>query len=342
MRGCESPAWVEKAARYLRSLVRITGGQYMRIIIAGSGLLGASVMGPLLESDHDVVGLVQNGRLTPERRRNTWKLGAFFLPPGSGTLSLATRNRLPILWIDTMEEPELEAIRALDPDLIVVCGFGIIFKKPMLDLPNIGCVNVHSSLLPKHRGPSPFAHVILANESESGVTFHAMDESIDTGDILHQELFAVTPMDTGLSVYHKACEAAEVSILDVVDDIEMNGLCGQPQNPAEASYDPRMTHETAAIDWRDPAEDIERRVRATQAYFPSWFMHRGRLIRVTRATFDPREVTAAPGEVLETRPYPVVATGRGRLIIHAAHVTRPIPWSWPAPWARLRCADVLD
>lgn len=314
----------------------------MRIVIAGSGLLGVSIMGPLIESEHDVVGLIQNGRRTAPRQRGTSKLGAFLLPPASGTLSLASRRQVPIHWIDTMSESELEAIRGLNPDLIIVCGFGIIFKKPLLDLPTIGCVNVHSSLLPKHRGPSPFAHVILANETESGVTFHVMEESIDSGAILHQESFGVTPMDTGLSVYYKACEAAEACVLDVVDDIELNGLCGETQDAGAATYDPRMTHETAAIDWRDSAEDIERRVRAAQAYYPAWFTHRGRLIVVTRATFDPRAVDAAPGEVLETRPYPVVATGLGRLIIHAAHVTRPIPWSWPAPWARLRAADLLD
>lgn len=313
----------------------------MRIIIAGSGLLGVSVMEPLIESGHEVVGLIQNGRNTPAGKRHTGMLRLSFTPPSVSTRSLAMRNRIPVHWLDTMGEAELGPLRALDPDLIVACGFGIIFKRPLLDLPNIGCINVHSSLLPEHRGPSPFAHVILAKRARSGVTFHVMDEDIDTGDILHQAAFKIAPMDTGLTVYEKASRLAGDHILDVVDNVELNGLCGTPQDSAKASYDPRMSNESAMIDWRQPAEDIERLVRAAIAYYPAWFTHRRRLIRVTRATFDPRPVDAPPGRVLETAPYPVVATGRGRLIVHAAHITAPIPWSWPAPWTRLKPADLL-
>ena len=313
----------------------------MRVIIAGSGLLGVSVMEPLIDSGHEVVGLIQNGRSTPPAKRRAARLRAYFTPPSLSTHSLASRERIPIFWLDTMSEAELGPLRALDADLIVACGFGIIFKQPLLDLPNIGCINVHSSLLPEHRGPSPFAHVILANRAESGVTFHVMDEDIDTGDILHQAAFKLTPMDTGLTVYHKASDLARERILDVVDDIELEGLCGTPQDAAKATYDPRMSNDSAMIDWRQPAEDIERLVRAAVAYYPAWFTHRRRLIRVTRATFDPRPVDAPPGSVLETAPYPVVATGRGRLIVHAAHITAPIPYSWPAPWSRLKTADLL-
>jgi len=313
----------------------------MRIIIAGSGLLGVSVMEPLLESPHEIVGLLQNGRETPPSRRRLIGFRDRLTPPAISTPNLAYRNGVPVLWLDRMDRTELKAIRALGADLIIACGFGIIFNKALLDLPSIGCMNVHSSLLPNHRGPSPFAHVILAKRDESGVTFHVMDEKIDTGDILHQATFPITPLDTGLSVYHRSSLIACEHILDVVDDIELNGFCGRPQDPADASYDPRMTHEGAMIDWRQPAEDIECLVRAAVAYYPAWFMHRRRLIRVTRATFDPRPLEAPPGTVLETRPYPVVATGQGRLIVHAAHVSRPVPWSWPAPWSRLKEADLL-
>ena len=309
----------------------------MRVIIAGSGRLGVSVMEPLLDSEHEVVGLLQNGRNRPRAAR----LQAMLTPASVSPHSLALRNGVPVLWIDRMTKADLDPVRALDPDLIVTCGFGIIFRKALLDLPNIGCINVHSSLLPEHRGPSPFAHVILAERTESGVTFHVMDEDIDTGDILHQAKFQLTPMDTGLTVYQKASIAGRDCIVDVVDDIELNGLCGTPQDPARASYDPRMTSDRAMSDWRESAEDIERLVRAAVAYYPAWFTHRRRLIRITRATFDPRPVDGPAGSVLEISPYPVIATGRGRLIVHAAHITAPIPWSWPAPWSRLKAADLL-
>ena len=120
----------------------------MRVIIAGSGLLGVSVMEPLLESRHEIVALIQNGRVTPPAKRRAAKIREYLSPPSVSTPNLARRARIPILWLDRMDESELDTLRALDPDLIVACGFGIIFSGALLDLPNIGCINVHSSLLP--------------------------------------------------------------------------------------------------------------------------------------------------------------------------------------------------
>lgn len=313
----------------------------MRILVAGIGRLGAGVMEALFETDHEIIGLLQNARQVPPSKRRLFYLQKLIAPPSLIAASFALRRRIPLYWIDQMDDAELQPLRDLEPDLILTAGFSIIFNEALLDLPSIGCVNVHSSLLPKHRGASPFAHAILAGDDETGVTYHVMTPDIDAGTILAQEAFSITAIDTSVTVYYKCCNLAQRMVQDVVDDIELNGLTGTPQDRNAGTYDPRMTHEAARIDWRDAAEHIERLVRAALIYYPAWFMHRGRLVRVTRATFDPRPVTAPPGTVLETRPYPVVATGEGRLIIHAAHSTRPVPWTWPAPWAPLRPAEAL-
>jgi len=313
----------------------------MRIVVAGSGRLAVSVMEPLLAAGHTVSALVQNGRKTPAEKRAWFRMQRWLMPPALDAASLALRRRIPLLWLDRMDEAEVEVIRRFEPDLILTAGFSIIFNEALLDLPAIGCVNVHSSLLPAHRGASPFAHVILADEARTGVTFHAMTPDIDDGAILAQDGFAITSMDTSVTVYYRCCDLAREMVIDLVDEIALHGLSGRPQDPSRASYDPRVTETTTAIDWRDSAEYIERLVRASLAYFPAWFVHRGRKVRVTRATYDPRPVDAGPGTVLETRPYPVVATGQGRLIIHAAHHDRPVPLSWPGVWSRPHRAEVL-
>lgn len=314
----------------------------MRILVAGSGRLGVSVMEPLLGSRHEVVGLMQNGRLTPGWKRPSVLLGAQIFPSRENPVRLALRSGLPVLWLDRMDGEGLSALRALEPDLIVSCGFGIIFKRALLDIPTVGCLNVHSSLLPKHRGPAPFAYVILDEEKETGVTFHAMDEHIDTGDILLQAAFALTPMDTAMTVYRKACEVARERIVEVVDRIAEEGLQGTPQIRDGASYDKKLTEEQVLVRWDRPAAELERMVRGCIPYAYPWFRYRGRVVRIARATSDPMPVEDAPGTVLETRPTVKVATGHGTLSIHVAFCNLLIPWQWPMPGMRPRRGEVLD
>lgn len=313
----------------------------MRILVAGGGRLAVSVLEPLLDAGHDVLALLQNGRRVPAKRRAWFHAQRFIMPAALDPAALAYRCRIPIHWLDRLDEGELAPLRALKPNLILTAGFSIIFNEAILALPPLGCVNVHSSLLPAHRGPSPFGHVILAGEKESGVTFHTMSREVDAGAILAQERFPLSELDTSVTVYYRCCDLARDMVCDVIEDIAAYGLKGKAQDIARATYDPRITEESVAIDWRQSAEHIERLTRAALAYYPAWFMHHGRRVNVYRATYDPRPVDAAPGTILETRPYPVVATGSGRLVIHYARATRPIPWNWPAPWAPLRRAEVL-
>lgn len=313
----------------------------MRILVAGGGRLAVSVLEPLLDAGHEVLGLLQNGRRVPANRRVWFHAQRLIMPAALDPAALAYRRRIPIFWLDRLDESELKPLRALSPDLILTAGFSIIFNDALLALPSLGCVNVHSSLLPAHRGPSPFAHAILAGERETGVTFHVMTREVDAGAILAQDRFPLSDLDTSVTVYYRCCDLARDMVCDVIDEIETYGLTGQPQPAVGAPYDPRITEDSVAIDWRESAEHIERLIRAALAYYPAWFTHRGRRVDVYRATYDPRPVDAAPGTVLETRPYPVVASGSGRLVIHHARTTRPVPWNWPAPWAPLRRAEVL-
>ena len=143
----------------------------MRVVVAGTGRLGAAILEPLLESSHEVAGLVLNG----QRTRGVWRryqatsplLGLLDAP-----VRIARQSAIPMVWLDQMELSHVDAVANLKPDLLITCGFGIILKKPLLSIPTIGCVNVHSSLLPKHRGPMPFNWVVLQGDTETGVTFH--------------------------------------------------------------------------------------------------------------------------------------------------------------------------
>ena len=123
----------------------------MRILVAGGGRLAVSVIEPLLDAGHAIVGLLQNGRRTPQDQRARFRAKRYLMPPALDPAALAYRRRIPVLWLDRMDEPELAPLRVLAPDLILTAGFSIIFNEALLALPGLGCVNVHSSLLPKHR-----------------------------------------------------------------------------------------------------------------------------------------------------------------------------------------------
>lgn len=301
----------------------------MRILIAGTGKLGVCVAEPLVKSRHQVIGILQNGRQTKGIRRFISPLFLGIFGGRDSILRLARKHRVPIFWIDKMNEEELKPLNELSPDLIITCGFGIIFKKPILTLPKIGCINVHSSLLPRHRGPNPFYAVIRQGETQSGVTFHIMDEGIDTGPIIEQHSFPILDTDTAYTVYCHASELARTMVLDVVNRIEQEGLHGQPQNPQIASYDPKPTIKDAIIRWDVPAIEIDRQIRALSQTILTRFKYKERTVFVTRVKVNNKEISAEPGTVLHPRFPAEIATTKGSITLLSAFTLSPIMWIWP-------------
>ncbi len=314
----------------------------MRVAVAGTGRLGVAILAPILESDrHTPVALILNGRATHGFKRSIHEWQGRLMPQSESPLPIAMANGIPRFWLDTQSEAELAALRSFEIDLLITCGFSIILKRPLLDLPKIGCINVHSSLLPKHRGPCPFNHVILAGEKESGVTFHVTDAKIDTGDIVDQVAFPVEEMDTAFAIYNKACATARDRVLPVLDQIEENGIVGRPQSKADATYDKKITRAQLRLDWNRPAAELHRLYRSCMPYEHTYFNHGDREVRVLRAGFDPNPVGANPGTVVRTRFGVRVATPDGAFIVIAGLAGRRVPRLWPMPWNRPREGDVL-
>ena len=306
----------------------------MRIALACSGRLGTSLMEPLLESSHEVVAMIQNGRQNRGYKR-------VLVPAMAGTFASKTtptgmaRSRgIPIIWLDTMSEEELAPLRALKPDIILVGGFSIILKKPILTLPTIGCVNTHSSLLPRRRGPNPFFWIIRGNDTESGVTFHVMTEGIDTGDIIRQYSHPITNLDTVMSIYQRAAALASEHIVEVMDSIEKDGLHGAPQDESVASYEKKPTDDDVTIRWDDSAANIERLLRAAVPVVWPRFTYRGRTIYVSKVKAENVSTSEAPGTILDVRPRLRIATGDGVLNVLYAYQGWPTPFVFPAPWNR--------
>jgi methionyl-tRNA formyltransferase len=291
-----------------------------------------SLIEPLHESQHEIVAILQDGRRTRGLRRTLDPWMARAVNSRMSPSAYALRQGLPLIWLDKMTPEELAPLAAAKPDILLVGGFGIIIKPPLLELPRIGCVNCHSSLLPKHRGPNPFAWCLLTGETRTGATFHVMDPGIDTGDILDQTAFDITKEDTTLSIYRRACDQTRMRVVDVMDQVERDGLRGTPQDATLATYEKAPTAKEALLDWRKPAEELDRIVRALMPSPAPRFQHKGQTVYVFRLYPCEKPVDAPPGVVLSRHAGVTVATGAGSVRITAAFLKRPFPWLWPAPW----------
>jgi methionyl-tRNA formyltransferase len=241
-----------------------------------------------------------------------------------------------------MTEDELEPLLRVAPDLLLVGGFSIILKEPLLSLPKVGCLNTHSSLLPKHRGPNPFAAVLLSGDTESGVTFHVIDEGIDTGDIVSQFPFPLEARDNGSQVHRRACQVAMDHVVEVIDRVEREGLRGTPQDHSAATYEKKVKPEDAFIDWHDGAEAIDRKVRALMPFVFARCRYRGKEVRLCRTEIHHTPTDAAPGTILRSRPHLKVATGDGALEIKMALRSKPFLWWWPSTIRPPKPGEKLD
>jgi methionyl-tRNA formyltransferase len=182
------------------------------------------------------------------------------------------------------------------PDVIVVAAFGQILPKAILELPRLGCINIHPSLLPRYRGASPVASAILAGDDFSGVTIMLMDEGLDTGPLLVRAQVAVSPQDTTGSLTDKLAWLGAGLLGEVLVGWERGELTPRPQDEAGASYSGPIAKEEGEIDWRLPAVAIWRRVRAFDPW-PGCYTHwRGKTLKIIEAV--PLEGSAAKtGEV---------------------------------------------
>ncbi|HZL13770.1 MAG TPA: methionyl-tRNA formyltransferase, partial [Verrucomicrobiae bacterium] len=150
----------------------------------------------------------------------------------------------------------------LKPDLIVVAAYGQILPPAILDLPKFGCVNVHTSLLPKYRGASPIQSAILNGETETGVTIMKMDAGLDTGEILSQARTPILPEDNSQTLHDRLAQLGAELLAGIIQDFVAGKISPQPQKNSEASYTTKIKKEDGKIDWSEPAQKILNRLRA--------------------------------------------------------------------------------
>jgi methionyl-tRNA formyltransferase len=278
----------------------------MRIVFIGTGDIGVPTLQALLKSKHEVVGVVtQPGK--PVGRAQLVEP-----PPIKKALS---KTKIPVLQPSRIKDQQaIEEIRAFKPDVIVVMAYGQILPRDILQVPKIACLNLHASLLPRWRGAAPIQAAIAAGDRETGMTVMYMNEGLDTGDILLQHTTDIVPADTGGSLHDRLAQVAPETLLESLE-LLVNGRAPRtPQGNSLATYAPKLKREDGRIDWSEPAEVIERKIRAFNPW-PGAFMtikaNRTRNLKIFSAEVVDRQ--GRPGEILRSQNELVVAAGKGAL-----------------------------
>jgi methionyl-tRNA formyltransferase len=276
----------------------------MRIAFMGT----AELAGPCLEAvaklpGHEVVAVVTQ----PDRPK-----GRDLKPAPPPVKIVAERLGLPVQQPLKIREPAaIDALRAVQPDLIIVVAYGQILPKPVLDIPRLGCVNAHTSLLPRWRGAAPIQYAILNGDRETGVTTMYLDEQMDTGDIILQRAQLVHADDTSATLHDRLAKLGAVLLTETITLIAEDKAPRAKQDETQATYAKKITKENGRIKWTQSAIEIERQIRAFNPW-PSAYTHAGDLLlKIWKAELVDG-VTGNPGEFQEGF---VVATGHDGLRI---------------------------
>ena len=247
----------------------------MRVVFAGTPEFAATTLQAVLAAGHDVPLVLTQ----PDR-----PAGRGMVMQASAVKRLALKQGLPLHQPSSLKSGESrQPILDARADVMVVAAYGLILPQAALDIPRLGCVNIHASLLPRWRGAAPIQRAILAGDSETGVTIMRMEAGLDTGPMLLRESLAIAEGDTAATLHDKLAELGAWLIVEALPRLERGELAGEIQPSDGVSYAPKLEKAEAALDWRRPAVELDRAVRAFNPFPGAFGQVDGQVIKVWRA-----------------------------------------------------------
>lgn len=248
----------------------------MRIVFMGTPDFAVPCLRALLSQKHDIAAVVTQ----PDRAKGR---GNKLAPPPVKVL--AEEAGMPVYQPEKIKTQEFtQILRDLKPDVMVVVAFGQILSQEILDIPPLGCINVHASLLPKYRGAAPINWCIINGESITGVTTMYMDKGLDTGDMIIKKEIAIGDNESAGELHDRLMELG-ASVLSETMELLIAGVVRRiPQNNAEATYAPIMTKALGSIDWSKDAEVIKNLIRGTYPWPGAFSTYNGKVFKVLSAT----------------------------------------------------------
>jgi len=282
----------------------------LRLAYFGTPDIAASVLAALLDADRDDVVLVA---CQPDRPKGR---GRKLAPPPVKTLAL--ERGIEVIQPTKMKDGTLAAkLAELELDLVIVAAFGRIITQDTLDTPAHGFWNVHASLLPQHRGASPIQHSILHGDTTSGITLMQMTAGLDEGPMLKVAALELDPRETASSLHDKLAELGGRTLVDGLAAAKSAGLEVTPQDDAGATYAPLLKKSDGQLDLTEPAEVLDRRIRALNPWPGTFLPSSSGPLRITAATPIDGDAGPVAGLVVERGERLVLGTGAGLLQIVA-------------------------
>lgn len=277
----------------------------LKIVLLGHGELAQSILIGIMKSRHKLVGVLR------------WNKGKYSRPiellrdifiPDNLTSIIKANNIYEVKADKANSQKFIKEMQKLAPDVIIVGSWGEILKKEIIKLPKVAAINCHPSLLPSHRGSNPYVSVIKNKETKTGVTFHLLDEGIDTGEILLQTEVGISENDTGGSLRNKCAFTAKETVLELLDKLENAELIPQKQDNSKASYFPVINPDDAAISWKKSAIDIHNEIRAFLPWIKSYTLHKNTFLFINSTKIIDLNINEkTPGIILNK-------TGKGLII----------------------------
>ncbi len=295
------------------------------IVFAGTPDFAAIILQRLIHEGHFISAVYTQPDRKSGRGRKT-------LP--SSVKKVAIEHNIPVYQPASLKsEADQQQLAQLEPALMIVAAYGLILPQLVLDIPTLGCINVHASLLPRWRGAAPIQRAIQAGDSETGITLMRMEAGLDTGPMLSKSTTPIYPDDTGASLHDRLAEQGAQLMAQALPGIEALISSAQPQTEALANYAHKLEKNEAQINWQQPAESIERQIRAFNGWPVASSELAGVTLRIWEAAALEDTTHELPGTLLEANKQGItVSCGEGTVL---ALTTMQMPGKKPLSAALL-------
>lgn len=277
----------------------------LRIVFMGSPALAVPSLTALLEAGYDIVGVVSQPARPSGRGQTVCD---------SGVAACATERGLPTFCTPTLRGDDVfEWVRAPSPEVIVVVAFAALVPRRLLELPPLGCVNLHPSLLPRHRGPAPIQGALLCGDAQTGVSIMLLERRLDAGPVLAQEAVEIAPEDTAATLTDRLSAMGARLLARTLPEWAAGSIVPLPQDEAHATYTRLVSKDDGRVDWSRPAVEIWRAWRAYTPWPSLFTFWHGKRLKVLACEPLSEWENATPGTVAQRGDVVAVSAGAGAL-----------------------------